>query len=40
VFAYAGKKFGNGDVNCIQKMMQNLENHRASLLLPVFTVFA
>jgi len=34
------KKFGNGDVNCIKKMMQKLENHRAHLLLPVFAVFA
>ena len=28
------------DVNCIQKMMQKLENHCAHLLLPVFAVFA
>jgi hypothetical protein len=29
MFAYTEKKFENGDVNCIQKMMQKLENHPA-----------
>jgi hypothetical protein len=40
MFTYAAKKFGNGDVNCIQETMQKLEYCCVHLLLTLFTVVA